>query len=1186
MVSGATPMANTTANPTPPPIPAGNPTTIPSSSSPNSQLSDSSVPINISTPIKLSSTNFLTWQAQLLPLLNAYDLFKYLSSPPPAPTRQNSDGLIEFNQDYLSWSRQDQLLLARLRASLSESIQAQVVSCSTSASLWSMLQQQFATNSRARLIDLKRQLQSATKGGSSCTEFLQQIRSLADELTYIGAPPSNDDLVLTILNGLGSEFNPFVAAVTATNRSEVITFSDLHGMLLSHEALLNSQMTVSSSTPSAFFTNPASGSASNYPNPKHNGSGNRGRGGPLVSQPNNSTGSICFPPPIPFSGTTSSYQHQTPLPNSTQETSSTQRQCQICKKYGHIAKQCRWRYQPDPSYQPRAPNSQPRPPPPQPRAPSYQAYVAQPTSIPHAADWVLDLGATHHVTNDINNLSAFYAYNGHDHLQIGDGSGLPIQNIGTTSLTLSSFTISLKDTLYVANFSRNLISLSKLLVDNPSLIVTFSNSFCIFKDPTTKRELLKIPSSNGLFYIHASPSHLIPPQALIGVKTTANIWHDRFGHPSHEATLHLLKHFSLPCTSMSLKTCHDCCVAKAHKLPFYDSSSLSTSPLQIIHSDVWGPSPTLSFNGFRYYVIFVDDFSKYSWIYFMANKSDVVTIFSAFKCQVENLFNCTIKILRTDGGTEFKPITTKFPHIVHQTTCPYTPQQNGTSERKHRHVVELSIAIMTHASIPTIYWDEIISSTIYLINRLPTHNHTIPFTALFSKNPDFNFLKVLGCLCFPYTKPYNTHKLEPRALPCVFIGYAKNQKGYRCLHLPTNKIYVSRHVQFDETTFPFQQSTSAVSSHSTTAPTSTVPLLISTQPTQNLISSNSGSAQPSPPNNNTSPEPILVPTVPTSLPELHEPTSSPPNITNPLTATTQPIPSIFVPVHHVSPAEPIPSLNQSTSSMHPMTTRSRDNTRKPRHYPDCIALITTVEQEPKTFNQANSRIEWRQAMAKEIDALATNNTWTLVPPPTDRPVIGCKWVFKIKRRSDGTIDRYKARLVAKGFHQQEGVDYFDTFSPVVRPTTIRVILAIATSQHWVIRQLDVNNAFLHGDLTERVYMSQPPGFLDKSSPNHVCLLSKSLYGLKQSPRAWFYKLSTTLVTLGFHESHYDPSLFIAHKDGHTTLILIYVDDILVTGSNQLFISSLIEHLRVCLDRCGKKGRREEMGRSIGKCVTL
>lgn len=184
-------------------------------------------------------------------------------------------------------------------------------------------------------------------------------------------------------------------------------------------------------------------------------------------------------------------------------------------------------------------------------------------------------------------------------------------------------------------------------------------------------------------------------------------------------------------------------------------------------------------------------------------------------------------------------------------------------------------------------------------------------------------------------------------------------------------------------------------------------------------------------------------------------------------------------------------------------------------------------------------------MESEFLALMRNNTWHLVPPVSGRNLIDCKWVFRLKRKADGSIDRHKARLVAKGFKQRYGIDYDDTFSPVVKFATIRSVLSVAVSQGWSLRQLDVQNAFLHGVLEEDVYMKQPPGFEDPSKPNYHCKLDKALYGLKQAPRAWYSRLSSKLLALGFIASKADISLFIYKKRSLIIYLLVYVDDIII-----------------------------------------
>jgi hypothetical protein len=184
-------------------------------------------------------------------------------------------------------------------------------------------------------------------------------------------------------------------------------------------------------------------------------------------------------------------------------------------------------------------------------------------------------------------------------------------------------------------------------------------------------------------------------------------------------------------------------------------------------------------------------------------------------------------------------------------------------------------------------------------------------------------------------------------------------------------------------------------------------------------------------------------------------------------------------------------------------------------------------------------------MDAEMAALHRNGTWRLVPPRSGLNVIDSRWVYKLKHNADGSVDRYKARLVAKGFKQREGIDYGDTFSPVIKHTTIRILLTLAVSNGWCMRQFDVQNAVLHGVLSEDVYMSQPPGYVDSRYSRYLCKLQKSLYGLKQAPRAWFSRLSGRLLALGFRASAADVSLFIFRKGGMSMYFLIYVHDIIV-----------------------------------------
>ncbi|KAJ1698879.1 hypothetical protein LUZ63_007391 [Rhynchospora breviuscula] len=963
----------------PPPIPPVTPL-IPSMHNPNFSNPPSYSPppsingtpssmvfLNLPVHTKLSRTNFLAWRSQIEPVLHAYGLINFISAPPLSSTSIDTvTGQVILNPDYLAWYKQDQMILAWLRASLSEPILAQVVSSTTSLDLWRTLTQTFSASSRARLTELKKKLQSIAKGGNSCTDFIQQIRALSDELAFIGYLVPDQDLVMAVLGGLTSEYNAFIVAVNS--RQEPISFLEVQSLLLSHEMLLQTQnppapTLPASSNPTAFYANSqhgnvrSSNSNRNFRSYKARGGFNRSAAPSVRPRVPNSQPLL----PTPVSSATGTSGSADAGNQAKYET------CQICFKRGHTTRGCWWRcdmrYSDDFDQVPSRSNP-PGPPP--------QAHVAQArsTSLP-TNEWYLDSGATHHVTSDINNLSSFEPYTGGDKLQIGDGNGMQILNTGSSVLSFGNFSINLNGVLHVPLFTKNLISLSKVLADN-NLTIEFYSCFCIIKDRHTSTTILHARVINGLYRFTISPSSV--PQAFLGEKVAADIWHYRFGHPSLDTTRKILIASNLPCTNSTLNVCCDCNVAKCHKLPFNNSSTVSMAPLELIHSDVWGPAPLVTSNGFRYFVIFVDDFTRFSWIFFLHSKDEVVKVFASFKLQVENLVGNNIKILRTDGGTEFKPITRLFPQIVHQTTCPYTPEQNGVAERKHRHIIELSLAVINHASIPLRFWDEIFASVVYLINRMPPSLLSIdcaPYQRLFNKPPNYLELKVLGSQCFPLTKQYNVHKLQPHSVECVFIGYAMSQKGYRCLQPSTGRIFVSRHAIFNEQVFPFKSANNTIP-QSPTPPQFDLWLptchTVHSSPTNSLtlglqrsVSNSTSHESPSGPHTSHSPSsgPSLGPNnalFPISLDAAqHSQRSN--NSTDSDRASNSPpdrqMISSSLPDTSFADDSIAPPPQNSTHPGHAMVTRSKDNTRHPRHFPDFVAFLASAPISMDSSNRPN-----------------------------------------------------------------------------------------------------------------------------------------------------------------------------------------------------------------------------------------
>ena len=1121
--------------------------------------SDATLPMNTLLhliTIRLSSSNYLLWVNQMIPLLNYQHLLDHVDgSTAVPPSHLLVDEKKVENPDLAEWLAADQRAVILLQASLTEEAFSEVVGLTSARSIWSALESAYGNSSMERMQNLRDQLRLLSKGDSSVSEYGRKFKGICDQLAAIGHTVDESDKNHWFLCGLGASFQAFSIGVRTSRVTH--TFRDLLAQAEAHELFMQSLHATSAPVVAFSAATASSGAAASS-------AAGRGRGGDSGGRNSGRGGH----------GRGRHEPH-----------------CQLCRQNGHYANTC-------PQLHTFASKSVPG------EADLAKAFLANCRVNPPSPDWFVDSGASDHMVSSKASVNQPEPFFGDGSVHFGNGNTLPITSIGTSSLING---LCLRDVLVVPNLTKNLLSISKLTYDN-NVDVVFSKYLCSIQDRATKQVLAQGKRDRGLYVISNKPE-VRAFSATKHPKASFELWHSRLGHVSLDVISNLNKLGLLLVSSILPKPviCSPCQLAKSHRLPFDNNDQRASHVLDLIHCDLWGPSPVTSVDSYRYYVTFVDDFSRFTWLYPLKAKSDFVDVFEIFIAFVETQFSSKIKVFQTDGGTEFLNNRVKgllHKHgIFHRISCPYTPQQNGRVERKHRHIVETGLAMMFHAHIPVAYWTHAFSSAVHIINRLPTKVLSLksPFEVLFDRVPSYDNLRIFGCRVYPYLRDYSDQKLSPRSIPCVFIGYHSQYKGYLCLDPASSRIFVTRHARFDETSFPFR-------AQHTDAPIGSLPLHSFFDPLPADVPDSRVSPAPTPAASPVSavPDPCPVCVEPAE-PSVAAPVAEPSPEPDPTTTSSssdedegaksdsysesgsdsepespQPGPPPSQPTTSSSsdndegaysdsgsdsePESPHPAPPPPAPT-HPMTTRAKAGIFKPRYRTDLAnfqssGLLSQVFSDavPKSHVDALRDTKWRDAMRVEMDALLHNQTWTLVPHPAHSNIVGCRWLFRTKYHADGTVDRHKARLVAQGFSQVPGLDFSHTFSPVVKAATVRTVLTLAITNGWHLRQLDVNNAFLHGHLGDIVYMHQPPGFADARHPDYVCKLNKALYGLRQAPRAWFHRLSSFLLEQGFTCSRSDPSLFVFRRDACILYLLVYVDDLIITGSDDSVVSRFIAKL--------------------------
>ncbi|WVZ01025.1 hypothetical protein V8G54_027094 [Vigna mungo] len=594
----------------------------------------------------------------------------------------------------------------------------------------------------------------------------------------------------------------------------------------------------------------------------------------------------------------------------------------------------------------------------------------------------------------------------------------------------------------------------------------------------------------------------------VAQEESKELWHKRLGHMSEKGLEILANDHLQSIKGQPLELCEDCLAGKQRRVSFrrFESGRRKEHILDLVHSDACSTSEK-SLGGAQYFVTFIDDHSRNLWVYPLKRKDEVLRIFKEFHTSVERETGKKLRCLRSDNGEEYRG---PFEHyckahgIRHEKVPPKTPQMNGVAERFNRTIAEKVRSMLSHAKLPKSFWGEAVVTTADLINLSPLRplNGKIPEEVWSGKKASYRNLRVFGCKASVHIPKDERAKLDAKAKDCIYLGFPRDEFGFRLWDPANRKIVRSRDVVFFEN--HTIQDIKKVG-----------------KPTLKLISDQSPIVM-----NNLGGETRQAETnQELQLDEIAEEANQP-NLTE------------------------VDQLIEDTPQ-EPQLRRSTRQKQSSRRYLSDEYVNFTDEGEPQSFVEAmemKDKEKWLQAMEEKMQSLKENQTYDLAELPKERRALQNKWVFKLKNEENNPSPRYKARIVVKGCNQKKGIDFDEIFSPVVKMTSIRAILGLAAKLDMEIEQLDVKTAFLHEDLEEEIYMKQPEGFEE---------LGKEHLGVSSEEKQWYKKFDSFMIQHNFKKTSADHCVFVKHyENGKSIIFLLYVDDMLIVGKNKIKITAL------------------------------